>query len=63
MALVSYWIIGLPLGYYLANHTGLHAFGYWIGLIAGLAAGALCLLGRLIFIQRKQSNVSLRTQQ
>ncbi|MFS0637562.1 MATE family efflux transporter [Mesobacillus foraminis] len=63
MALVSYWIIGLPLGYYLANHTGLHAFGYWIGLIAGLAAGALCLLGRLIFIQRKQSNVSLRSQQ
>ncbi|MBT2757141.1 MATE family efflux transporter [Mesobacillus foraminis] len=63
MALVSYWIIGLPLGYYLANHTGLHAFGYWIGLIAGLAAGALCLLGRLIFIQRKQSNVSLRAQQ
>jgi MATE family multidrug resistance protein len=53
MALVSYWVIGLPLGYYLANYTGLWAFGYWIGLIAGLAAGATCLLARMVLIQRK----------
>ncbi|KKK37272.1 multidrug transporter MatE [Mesobacillus campisalis] len=55
MALVSYWVIGLPLGYYLANHTELMAFGYWIGLIAGLAVGASCLLARLVLIQRKMA--------
>jgi multidrug resistance protein, MATE family len=55
MALVSYWVIGLPFGYYLANYTGLLAFGYWIGLIAGLAAGASCLLARMVFIQRKMA--------
>jgi MATE family multidrug resistance protein len=54
MALVSYWVIGLPAGYLLANYTSLHAFGYWIGLISGLAAGAIGLSARLRFIQRSK---------
>lgn len=54
MTMISYWVIGLPLGYYLANETGLEAFGYWIGLISGLTAGALTLSARLLFIQRKK---------
>ena len=53
MALVSYWIIGLPFGYLLATYTSLDAFGYWIGLISGLAAGAIGLLVRLRIIQRR----------
>lgn len=53
MALISYWVIGLPLGYVLANYTGWEAFGYWIGLIAGLAAGAIGLFWRLAAIQRQ----------
>ncbi|QED48275.1 MATE family efflux transporter [Cytobacillus dafuensis] len=53
MALISYWIIGLPFGYYLANYTSWGAFGYWIGLIVGLAIGAICLISRLIHVQRK----------
>ncbi|WP_102274910.1 MATE family efflux transporter [Cytobacillus massiliigabonensis] len=56
MSLISYWIIGLPVGYYLANYTSWGAFGYWVGLIIGLAAGAICLSSRLIFIQRKRFN-------
>ncbi|MDQ0228912.1 MATE family efflux transporter [Metabacillus malikii] len=51
MALVSYWVIGLPLGYILAQYTELSAFGYWVGLIAGLAAGAIGLAVRLRMIQ------------
>ncbi|MDQ0197691.1 MATE family efflux transporter [Neobacillus ginsengisoli] len=51
-SLISYWIIGLPLGYLMASYTSLGAFGYWIGLIAGLAVGAICLLSRLIWIQK-----------
>lgn len=55
VALVSYWVIGLPLGYLFANYTSFAAFGYWIGLIAGLAAGAVFLFGRLLAIQRKKA--------
>ncbi|PLT34995.1 MATE family efflux transporter [Bacillus sp. V5-8f] len=52
MSLVSYWVIGLPTGYVLANIADLGAFGYWIGLITGLAMGAIGLSGRLFYIQR-----------
>lgn len=55
MAFVSYWIIGLPLGYFLAQTTDLGPFGYWIGLIIGLATGAICLSIRLFFVQTHQS--------
>jgi MATE family multidrug resistance protein len=53
MALISYWVIGLPVGYLLATYTPLDAFGFWIGLISGLAAGAIGLSIRLHIIQRK----------
>lgn len=53
VALVSYWVIGLPLGFILAQYTSLAAFGYWIGLISGLAAGAIFLFGRLLSLQNR----------
>jgi multidrug resistance protein, MATE family len=53
MTLLSYWIIGLPVGYALANYTSFGAFGYWIGLITGLAIGATGLSIRLIIVQRR----------
>ena len=43
MAIISYWIIGLPTGYILANFTSFERFGYWIGLIVGLTLGAITL--------------------
>ncbi|WP_310549859.1 MATE family efflux transporter [Paenibacillus glufosinatiresistens] len=52
---VAYWVLGLPLGYILAVHTDLGAYGYWIGLIAGLAIGAALLLGRLVRVERRFS--------
>ncbi|MGO1060072.1 MATE family efflux transporter [Planococcus sp. FY231025] len=55
MALISYWVIGLPVGYLLASFTGFEAFGYWIGLIAGLTAGAATLSIRLLAIQKKMA--------
>lgn len=54
MCLISYWVIGLPLGYLFANHSSFGPFGYWIGLIAGLGTGALFLTSRLYFIQRSK---------
>ena len=54
MTLFSFWMIGLPTGFVLANDTSLGAYGYWIGLIIGLAIGAICLLLRLLFIQKRK---------
>lgn len=53
MAIISYWVIGLPIGYLMANFTNLGPFGYWIGLITGLTVGAITLSFRLRFIQGK----------
>lgn len=54
-AFVSYWVIGLPVGYAVGTFTSLGAFGYWIGLIAGLAAGAVGLFFRLAKLQKRYS--------
>ncbi len=53
LAVVSFWIIGLPLGYLLANFTAYGPFGYWLGLIIGLATGAIFLFLRLRVIQKR----------
>lgn len=54
MAIVSYWVLGLPIGYMMATFTDLGPYGYWVGLIAGLTVGAMTLTGRLIYIQKKK---------
>lgn len=53
IALSSYWLVGLPVGFVLARFTSLEAYGYWIGLITGLALGAFALFIRLGMIERK----------
>jgi multidrug resistance protein, MATE family len=52
MSLISYWVIGLPIGYLLSEYTTLAAYGYWVGLIVGLALGAIGLTARLYYVQR-----------
>ncbi|MFD2042837.1 MATE family efflux transporter [Ornithinibacillus salinisoli] len=60
IAFVSFWIIGLPSGWVLANYTSLEPFGYWVGIIIGLSSGAIALLFRLLQLQRKhQQQASL----
>jgi len=54
-ALLSYWLIALPVGYLLAHYTSFGAFGYWVGLISGILLNAICLLRRLYLVQRKQA--------
>lgn len=48
MALIGYWVIGLPVGWTLAFHAGLGARGLWWGLTVGLAAVAVLLLLRIV---------------
>lgn len=40
---IGYWIIGIPLGYYLGFHSGMEAQGFWIGLAISLAVVAMML--------------------
>ena len=54
MAIVSYWVLGLPVGFLMAKFTDLGPFGYWVGLIAGLTVGAIALTIRLLHIQKKK---------
>ncbi|WP_096199645.1 MATE family efflux transporter [Bacillus sp. FJAT-45350] len=53
IAFVSFWIIGLPTGFILANYTAIGPFGYWIGLITALATCAGVLLWRMFMIQKR----------
>ena len=46
ITLFAYWIVGMPVGWWLAFHVGLGARGIWMGLIAGLSAAALLLFVR-----------------
>jgi MATE family multidrug resistance protein len=52
MTLIAYWLICLPVGYFLAHYSGLGAPGYWIGLTFGLLAAGVGLSLRLIHIQK-----------
>jgi MATE family multidrug resistance protein len=45
--LVGYYLVGLPLAYFLAFRGGMGAVGAWIGIAAGLATVAACLLWRV----------------
>lgn len=45
--LISYWVIGLPLGYWLAFKSGYGAIGIWLGLFIGLTLTAIGMFWRL----------------
>ena len=47
MGFVSYWIIGLPVGLWLAVHLGMGPRGMWWGLATGLTVASLTLGPRL----------------
>ncbi|NNE06280.1 MAG: MATE family efflux transporter [Xanthomonadales bacterium] len=44
--IISYWLIGMALGYYLTFNEGLGPSGMWMGMIAGLTAGAILMASR-----------------
>jgi MATE family multidrug resistance protein len=51
----AYWIVGMPVGWWLAFRHGMGAPGLWLGLIAGLTVAALMLLSRFALIARAAS--------
>lgn len=46
IAFVAYWIIGLPLSYFLCIPMGLGAIGVWYGFVAGLAVASFGFIHR-----------------
>jgi multidrug resistance protein, MATE family len=48
IAFIGYWMIGLPLGVFLAFPAGLGGVGIWIGLATGLITVATLLIRRWI---------------
>ncbi|MGL6021733.1 MAG: hypothetical protein ACRC0A_01300, partial [Chitinophagaceae bacterium] len=51
---IAYWVLGLPLGWYLAFYTKLEAQGIWIGLIIGLTFASVTLNTSFILYLKKQ---------
>lgn len=52
MTLIAYWLVGLPVGYSLGifplwHGQPLHAYGFWLGLVAGLGVACVLLNWRL----------------
>ena len=47
VSLVSYWLVGLPIAWWLGVPCGWGPRGLWWGLTAGLAAAAALLLARI----------------
>ncbi|RMG47189.1 MAG: MATE family efflux transporter [Acidobacteria bacterium] len=48
LALLGYWLVGLPAGYYLTFPAGMGARGMWVGLSLGLGSAAILLTLRVI---------------
>lgn len=46
MAALSYWGIGLPVGFALGFYTPLSGVGIWLGLVVGLALAGVLLMWR-----------------
>jgi MATE family multidrug resistance protein len=43
MQVIGYWVIGLPIGWWLGFNRGMGATGLWIGLCAGLMFAGVAL--------------------
>ena len=52
VAIIGYWVVGLPVGYLLGFVVGWRGLGIWIGLAAGLAAVAVVLVTRFAMRER-----------
>ncbi len=50
---IAYWIIGLPLGYWLGFKAGLGGTGIWTGLLIGLTLTASAMLIRFNYQSKK----------
>ena len=58
ISLVGYWIIALPLAYWLAFILKLETVGVWIGLLVSLIFAAIILFWRLNYLINKNLKIN-----
>lgn len=58
-AIVSYWLMGMPVAWWLGFEADMEGLGVWIGLLSGLGAAALFMIGRFLLLV--QARVPART--
>ena len=52
---IAYWVIGLPVGYFLGIKLNLGVTGIWYGLTLGLVVASLLLYFRFNYFSKKLS--------
>ena len=57
IALAGYWVVGLPLGYYLGYVLKMNALGFWIGLAFALLIVALSLGFYLLVVLKRNKKL------
>ncbi|HEX8332750.1 MAG TPA: MATE family efflux transporter [Segetibacter sp.] len=45
---IAYWVIGIPVGYYLAFEIEMGASGIWLGFVSGLTVSSILLNSRFL---------------
>jgi len=51
--IVSYWLVGMTLGYHLTFRAAMGPAGMWTGMIAGLTAGAILMSLRFLVLSAR----------
>jgi MATE family multidrug resistance protein len=59
VTLFAYWVLGLPLGYFLAFELGMAEKGIWYGLLIGLSITAVVLFYRFHALSKRRIEQSL----
>ncbi|MFT5159530.1 MAG: MATE family multidrug resistance protein [Paracoccaceae bacterium] len=55
LAVISYWVIGMPVAYILGFVWGYGGVGIWAGLVIGLTVAAVTMLWRFVWLMRKMN--------
>jgi multidrug resistance protein, MATE family len=53
ITLLAYWVLGIPLGYYMGFELGMGVEGVWYALLIGLSVAALLLFLRFNYFTKK----------
>ncbi len=56
ISLIAYWVIGLPVGYFLCFKAGFGVSGIWTGLLVGLSVAAILLFLRFKMLSKQIFN-------
>ena len=61
ITLLAYWVVSLPLAYWLAFPMQLGPQGVWYGLLAGLTFAAVFLFSRFLWVSQKLKKAQAQT--